>query len=130
MRKGQAWSIDAIVGVFLFLIIVISVIAFSMSKQHSAEMEQLKEDGEKLFVSLSEKGGMQAISEKKINPDVLASMTEMDYEELKARLGMSSDFCIYFVDEEGDLVFLDELGNTVGVGSPEVLINGIPCNSS
>ena len=128
MKKGQAWSIDAIVGVFLFVIIVMSVIAFTISKAHSQEMTKLQEDGSKLFSSLS--GNLNIIKERKIDPDALADLSGKSYEELKDEFNIRSDFCIYFVDDQGNLVFLDELGSKVGLGSPDVLINNIPCNSS
>ncbi len=128
MKKGQAWSIDAMVGVFLFVMIIISVIAFSVSQTHNSDMANLKQEGEELFSALRDK--LNVINERKIDPALLETLNDEGYESLKNFTGISSDFCIYFVDENDNLVFLDELGEMVGIGSSKVLINGTPCNST
>ncbi|RLE42168.1 hypothetical protein DRJ48_04115 [Candidatus Woesearchaeota archaeon] len=129
MKWGQAWSVDAIVGVFLFVIIIISVIAFSISRSHVEKVEELKEEGESVFSKLST-GELKLIQERKVDPEKLEEIKNMSYSELKQKLGLRNDFCIYFVDESGNLIYLDESGNVVGIGSPRALINGLPCNGS
>ena len=129
---GQAWSIDAIVGVFLFIIIVISVIAFSFSRGQDARSGELEVDGERIYSSLSNKDTGPVLDQRKVNPDELVDLSKLSYQELKARMGISSDFCIYLVDENGNLEYIngsniDSDGTIVGLGSPKVTINGVRC---
>ncbi len=125
MKKGQVWSVDAILGVFLFIIISIAVITFSFSRGEEEKAGQLKEEGDKIYNWLAKD---QVINDKQMNPDRIKELAAMDYEDLKTELGVDNDFCLYLVDEEGKLMYIDIENNITGIGSPKVLINGTPCN--
>jgi hypothetical protein len=49
-----------------------------------------------------------------------------DYEEVKGMLGVKNEFCIYFEDEDGEIVEIEGIGN--GIGSSKIQINGEPCS--
>ena len=130
MKSGQAWSIDAIVGVSLFIIIVIAVLAFSLSQGKSSKTNELQIEGERIFSSLSNKDSGPIVDERKVDPEALLDLSQMSYQELKNKMGIKNDFCIYFVDERGNLQYINDNGSIVGIGSPKVTINGVRCNSS
>jgi hypothetical protein len=127
MKRGQVWSVDAILGVFLFIIISIGVITFAFTRGQGEQVKALQEDGNKIFNWLS---AGRVIEDKKLNPDDIKGLASMSYPELKRELGVSGDFCIYIVDEEGNIMYIDIDRNVTGIGSPKVLINGRPCNQS
>ncbi len=130
MKSGQAWSIDAIVGVSLFIVIVIAVLAFSMSQGKGSKTSELQMEGERIYSSLSSNDAGQIVDERKVDPEALLDLSQMSYVELKNKMGLKNDFCIYFVDERGNLQYIDDEGKIVGIGSSKVTINGVRCNSS
>ena len=49
----------------------------------------------------------------------------MDYNRVKAIVGVKNDFCIYFEDITGSILKVDGMGT--GIGSGKIYINGQPC---
>lgn len=55
----------------------------------------------------------------------LLMLRSKDYQEIKKSIGLQKDFCIYFQDEEGNLLNIDE--DVHALGSPDIKINDQPC---
>ena len=79
----------------------------------------------KLTVDSREKDGVAFIVKDTVDPQLLEYFTEMDYETIKARLGIQSDFVIHFEDEAGMVI---PIGNSFCIGSKDAKINGVPCS--
>ena len=62
------------------------------------------------------------IEDDKLIPEALREVSDMDYDELKSALGVKNDFCIYFEDEAGNLINIDDITdhNTIGVGDGRI----------
>ncbi len=52
-------------------------------------------------------------------------LANMDYNKVKAIIGVKNDFCVYFEDITGRIVKVDGMG--IGIGSGKIYINGQPC---
>ena len=63
-------------------------------------------------------------SEDRVNVDVLMAIDEA---ELKESLGIKNDFCIVF-EKDGKLVKIDPQNDINGIGSENIIVNGVPCN--
>ena len=124
MKKGQAWSVDAIVGVFLFIVIMTGVLFFTFTRGSEDKAANLDEEGEKVYEHLAGETRNTPIENKQVDPK---EILQLNYTEIKQKLGLKDDFCIYFVDEKGNLIYLNESGAVTGKGSPKVVINGISC---
>ena len=55
----------------------------------------------------------------------------MNYRDLKGKLGIKNDFCIYFEDEDGNLVNISDLVGiqVAGIGSPNATVSGMMCGN-
>jgi hypothetical protein len=129
MKKNtQAISLDLILAIFIFMIIMVGFfyIVNNMTGQKTSTV--VKVESEYLPRMLEENSSSTSFVEgNKIKVSALYNLTGKNYTELKNELGMKNDFCIYFVDEEGYLV---KINNKTGLGSPRFKINNTPCGSS
>jgi len=54
----------------------------------------------------------------KIDEAILQEMAGKSCDELKQELGIDKDFCIYFEDENGEMIEFSATGAAVGIGCP------------
>ena len=59
-----------------------------------------------------------------VDPQLLEYFASMDYNKVKARLGVENDFVIHFEDENGRII---PIGDKWCIGSKNASINGTPC---
>jgi len=124
--KGQVWSTDVIIGIVIF----ISVIAlfYSLLSDKGEDKEALlKANAERVLLKLSTDPELKVIEEgNEINITKLGDLTNLDYEELKKKLGVQGDVCLYLEDENGRVV---PINGKTGIGSPKLNISGKPCGT-
>lgn len=78
----------------------------------------------KLTVNSREDDGIAFIVKDTVDPQMLESFANMDYEQVKKHLGISGDFVIHFEDEQGMVI---PIGQKLCLGSKAATINGVPC---
>lgn len=78
----------------------------------------------KLTVDSREDDGVAFIVKDTVDPQLLAYFANMDYETVKAHLGLQSDFVIHFEDDNGDVI---PMGDRLCIGSKSATLNGVPC---
>ncbi len=78
----------------------------------------------KLTIDSREDDGIAFIVKDTVDPQLLEYFTKLDYETIKAHLGLQSDFAIHLEDEEGMVI---PMGDRFCVGSKSAKLNGIPC---
>ena len=119
---------DVLIAIAIFIIIL--AVFISVGTDIFTERESLDLEGEgRRFLE-----GVSSVREEKdpllegseLDEESLVELaTAEDYDDLKRELGISSDFCIYFEDETGELFRIDE--NTSGIGSEYALVSGGSC---
>ena len=106
----------------LFIIAVIIIIKAALTSQTSS----LEQEANIVLTKLTD--GHQETSllnSNEIDVEKLRKLDKMDYNEIKDRLGVKNDFCIYFEDTTGNIVKIDN--TNTGIGSGKIYINGQPC---
>lgn len=78
----------------------------------------------KLTISSKEQDGVAFIVKDTVDPELLSRVASMDYEQVKATLGIKTDFVIHFEDEQGRIV---PIGDKLCLGSRHAKINGVAC---
>jgi hypothetical protein len=128
-RKAQTWSTDALVGVALFIIAAILVYYLLGPVKDREQQKNIEDDSKKIPNSLGSDQNFTStfIYNSKVDEAKLIGVSNLSYESLKNNLGVSSDFCIYFEDENGNLV---PIGDKQGLGSPVANISGKSCNAT
>ena len=135
-RKAQTWSLDAMISVMVFIIGLVILLYFLFFSSSSGILEQLKTESEIIPLKItSAKSDTQIdslafIIDGKVDSARLKQLAEMNYTQLKAKMGVKNEFCIYFEDKDGNLVNISaEIGksNVMGIGNPEFSISEYSC---
>ncbi len=127
-KKSEIFSLDVLVAAGIFMI---GIILFFYVLTHSGKesgVTDLAAEGERATsMLLGTNSSSAVIVHNKVEKDNLMklanlSKTVQGYMELKAQLGITSDFCIHFEDENGNLVDIDDSpGRTrYSIGSPRL----------
>ena len=69
---------------------------------------------------------MRIIDNKEVNISKVNELKNLSYDELKRRLRIESDFCIYFEDDKGYIVLINN--RYKGIGAPNINLSGTPCS--
>ena len=122
MRKEKR-LLDFNKAMLLLLMIELFII---IKAAFPAKSPGLEEEANIVLAELTE--GNQRISllgSEEISIEKLRLLDKMEYNEIKDMMGVKSDFCIYFEDEDGNIVETDDINP--GIGSGRIYINGKPC---
>ena len=125
-RKSQAWSVDVILAVVIFMGSFFIYYALANSSPDS-EVAGLKADANSVIKQVSNEGNtLSVVSQQEINITKIGELKNLNYDDLKSQLRVDGDFCIYIEDEKGNLVMINE--SYRGIGSPNINISGGPCS--
>lgn len=102
-KQGQSWSIDAIIGVIIF-ILVIAIFYGSISSKTTSDVNNLEQDAKVLTSKLGQDDNTAILEEGTISKAKLTELCDKPYEQVKKELNIQSDFCIYIEDENGNII--------------------------
>ncbi len=101
------------------LLVVTGILILALAGRLGIEPQsQEKEIAERLI------SGESLLNGNTVNVERLERMSRMDYSALKSELGVRSDFSVYIVDEENNIIPID--GKTC-IGSPRAKVAGRQC---
>lgn len=122
-KKAQTWSVDLVLGVVIFLLIV--VIIYSLIASRPSKETQLRDDADKIYLYLNEnennKDIPHLINGSAISEAELTKLYNTSYEQLKAELGITSDFCIVVISDNNAIV---SVGNKTSIGNGKDVLIG------
>lgn len=131
IKKSQTWSIDVLVAVFIFVAIFIMFVGIMSSMSDSQRKRALSERGERITKILSSETSVSFLKGNRVDDEKLKDIVG-DYDALKDEFDYDN-FCIYFEDQEGNLVPIegvDDEGNPIeynGMGSGDAKVSGREC---
>lgn len=79
----------------------------------------------KLTIQTLNQDDVAFIVKDTVDPQLLDSFASMDYSQVKAHLGLQSEFVLHFEDQAGMVI---PMGNKMCIGSSDAKVNGIPCS--
>ena len=134
IKKGQTWSVDVLLAVFVFLTIFILFLGITGTMAARQEDRKLKEQSEFISSLVSSEKDFAFVRDNKIDMENLLKLLDLQKQEdgvqkLKEKLTVRNDFCIYFEDAEGNLVPITTASGEMynGIGSPQALVNDVKC---
>jgi hypothetical protein len=130
MERAQVWSIDVLLAVVIFIAIII-IFYTTINYQKTPGLDTIKTDPEKIRVELERNPELAFLKESEISYDKLQNFTNevaTNYSGVKQKLGIQGDFCIFYEDENGNIIRLKD--NKTGVGNPGVIVGGVPCGTA
>ena len=121
-KKGQAWSMDIIIGVTVFVVAFIVFYILLSRTPVSDKGKELSNEGE-VFINTLEAGSGEVnisfIRQGEIVDEEFAGFSGKNYETLKTQLGIKNDFVIHFEDEDGNII---QVGGKYCFGSPDAKV--------
>jgi hypothetical protein len=135
LKKGQNWSMDLILGIVVFLLIL-AVFYILISKKSTVDINGLKSTGNKVLNALDSTksdASYTFIDGNKINITKFENLyTSGDYELIRQDLGLTGNFCIVLEDENGRVVVVSSGagGNIYGFGNESLNISGCLCGQT
>jgi len=122
MKKAQTWSIDVMIAVGIFIVVVISFF-YIINQSKTTKTEELRTEGETIpdiLISSEPEENLSAVVESIVSEERLEELAGKSYDELKRELGVKGDFYIHFEDEQGNIIYIDNKAEVVGIGSDKV----------
>ncbi|MBI2659226.1 hypothetical protein HYX05_03975 [Candidatus Woesearchaeota archaeon] len=125
-KKSQSWSIDIALGVIVFMAAFFVVYSL-LNTNPNAKASRLNEEASIIIKQVgSENALIRIIDNNEVNISKVNELKNISYNELKRRLRIESDFCIYFEDDKGYIVIINN--SYKGIGSPSINLSGTPCS--
>ncbi|MBS1266592.1 MAG: hypothetical protein MAG795_00559 [Candidatus Woesearchaeota archaeon] len=125
--KSQTWSIDVLLAATLFvagIVIFFYVLSYSGDSDTVKELESESESIPEKVIAVDEKSATTTsfVIGNKVDEDKLNSITNKTYEQVKSEIGIFSDFCIHFEDENGNLINIgnDSANPRYSIGDPKL----------
>lgn len=129
---GQSWSMDIILA-FVVFVLIVGIFYALLSNNRGDKTSEITSESRTVVSNLDMANGQNSaltiINRGSIDPFRLEDLYDSDYNELKRQLGIRGDFCIYIVDQYGNLITVkDSDGNDLGsFGQNSCMINENPC---
>lgn len=128
-KRGQSFSTDIMVVIIILLFGVLFLVVNKVSDDdNDAKINGLVERVSQESKLIVEELRNSQVIDSSNNVDV-ESLKQVDLDKLKEDLNIKGDFCIVF-EKDGNLVKIDAENNINGVGSENIIVNQIPCQSS
>ncbi|MBN1157681.1 hypothetical protein JXA85_08745 [Candidatus Woesearchaeota archaeon] len=127
-KRSQTISTDVVVAIVLFMIAF--VFFFQIISKQSTSSASLRRESEMLPVRLTNPGPDRPaafIVENKVDKSRLKEVAGKNYSELKEELNLKHEFCLYFEDEQGNLIDISKDTGRSCIGSSAASLNGVPC---
>ncbi|MBI2558940.1 DUF1933 domain-containing protein [Candidatus Woesearchaeota archaeon] len=125
-KKAQSWSMDIALAAIIF-IGAFFVFYSLLGTNTDTKAGNLKEEAYVVIKQITNEDSLVKVVEgNEVSVSKLNDLKNMDYDELKKRLKVSGDFCIYIEDEKGNLVVINN--SFKGIGAPTIGLDGTPCS--
>jgi len=128
MDRAQVWSIDVLLALVIFVAIIL-IFYTTISSKQSPKLKELQLEAGGLKTELEKHPDLNFLNSETIDSTKMQNFTkkvEENYTSVKEQLGVRGDFCIFFEDEEGNLIPIDGK-NGIGKNSSDINITGTPC---
>jgi len=123
--KSQTWSMDVMLAVVIFIGTIL-IFYSTLTSNKESSVEDLQTDAAKILESIaSEDPDIGIMNGSILDDKKLEELLGEDYELIKEKIRVKSDFCIYIEDENGNILYIAP--GQPGIGSPKIQISTIPC---
>ena len=126
IKKAQSWSVDIALGVIVFMA-AFFIFYSLLNANPNAKASNLKEEASIITKQFdSGDASIRIIDNNEVNTSKVNELKNISYNELKRRLRIESDFCIYFEDDKGYIAIINN--SYRGIGAPNINLSGAPCS--
>ena len=124
-KKAQSWSIDIILGVIVFLV-AFFVFFIALGEDPTGKINRLKEEASSIIRQLVSGEETRIVDGMEVNVSKTSKLKDTQYDELKRKFRVDSDFCIYVEDNKGNIVLINS--SFKGIGASSINLSGAACS--
>ncbi|MBC8500137.1 MAG: hypothetical protein ISS25_05000 [Nanoarchaeota archaeon] len=130
-KKGQAWSIDLIIGLLVFVLILV-IFYTLIGGEKESKVREFTGKADVVAERLFEEGLVDPVTGE-FNDEKFLELAEEDYEGLKERLGIVGDFCLFIEGKTFDgrpyikFILDDTSEGWTSIGSSDLDISDFQC---
>ena len=125
-KKAQSWSVDVVLGSIIFIVAFFAFYSL-LNANTNPTVDDLKNDAATVIREVAtDDSRFSVVHNNEVNITRIMELKNYTYDELKMIMRIQSDFCIYFENEKGVVVLINN--SYKGVGAPTINISGTPCN--
>ncbi len=131
MKKSQTLSVDLMIAATIIVGILIVFLISLTYRIRSLDEEEIKNEADIIVKRLTQSNSENAIIlEGSLDLNRTSNLTleviKGYYEEVKKALGIKSDFCIFFVDNNNSVypIIINSTHVAYGIGDKKVKLNG------
>ncbi|MFP4524238.1 MAG: hypothetical protein ACLFO2_02925 [Candidatus Woesearchaeota archaeon] len=132
VKNAQTWSIDLIMGVIIFMLVIAIFYAF-LSSKGSEPIKDLEADARATDTKVTGKqlASLGVITEEgAIDKSEFDQLCQENYEDVKKSLGIENDVCIYLEDEDGNIIPCGPDKAGIGNGEDIRVTEDTPCGGA
>ena len=124
--KAQSWSIDLVLGLIVFMAAFFIFYSF-LNENPNTKERNLKDDASAVIQQVSSQDNLLSIvANNQINESKAGQLKNLPYSDLKKRLRIGGDFCIYLEDDKGNIIPINN--SYIGIGAPNINISNTSCS--
>ena len=126
--KSQAFSMDIMLGVLIFLGTIVFFFLV-LSNTQDDKVKELEQEASILAKELvSEESDLRVVDGKRVNTTKVENLLG-NHSDIKKNLRLKNDFCVFFEDNDGNILFINTSANKnySGLGSDIINVSNIPC---
>lgn len=124
MKNSQAWSLDIIFAVLIF-IGAFFLFYFLLGSKTESSIASLNEEAEFISNELFSENSILNITDDGIINETKLQQLIGNYPSIKSKIRIDGDFCIYLEDQEGNIINI--INNVTGIGSSKINISNVTC---
>jgi len=122
--KSQAFSMDLMIA-FVIFIGTIFIFYSILSDRLSSKTGELEDEASVVLENIVSADSEVRITDGiTVNETKLEELLGMEYSEIKDKIRIKNEFCIYLEDEDGNIIYIQDLP---GIGSDKINISDVPC---
>jgi len=130
--KGQSWSLDIILA-FVVFVLIIGIFYTLVSQNKKDKTQDLTLESNTIVSNLDAANGLNTLSvinKGNIDQQRVQNLYDSSYNSIKQQFGIRGDFCIYMIDQYGNIITIDtSKGQLAGFGNGNFTINDKPCGT-
>jgi hypothetical protein len=127
LPKAQAWSIDLIIAVVIF-ILVITIFYTLLVREPKTDVKSLQKEARTIANKISDPNSdspCSFLNGKDIDANKMKEcFNTTPYKTFKEQNNLENKFCIFMVDQNGRVITVD---GKMGYGYPELNVSGTMC---
>ena len=126
--KSQAFSMDIMLAVVIFIGTIFVFYSILSGGDDESKITDLEDEASTVLGNIATEDSDVRITETEgiaVDEAKLEDLLEMEYSEIKKKIRVKNEFCIYLEDDEGNVIPIQDQS---GVGSGKIKIGGEGCS--